>query len=620
MARGWTVSDLTATILNRSVPTVTMWNRLEGRPRTERFQRALQAEVRDALWLLTRQWQMGEFAGDDAASPITAKVQVDATRLRRFRAGQHPVEPFDDGMPLEARVEARPVTWTQSGRDMALDLRLVLGRQWLKMLAGLGVGDVTGAFAARYPLHDPDPADPADAPYAAHPEVLAAQRAVAGRRMDGWKLYLALLGDPPGHAWDGIPALDGLRAEVDALADRFVVWCQRLIYQPGATAWTPDRLEYQFAVSAPAVDDEHVFVAEQYHHGYLDWYSLDADTGAGALDPSHPASESGLPESVVQVLLPAPMTFEGMPHTRWWTFEDGRTNFGDVNPDTTDVGKLLLMEFALLAANDWFLVPFTVAAGSVAQVRGIAVTDVFGERTWVEAAGAGEEADWQRWAMFSPSARDDAHTAASTAVVLPPTAVVVGDGDPVEDVMLVRDEIANLVWAVERTVPLPTGTSKPGADAARETRELFEAELVRRLGAPPTPPPLAETAAGRYEVMSSVPEHWVPFLPVHVDGDNREVQLQRGAIPRLLAGDPEPRKIRPRTSLLRHGLEPAPHAAYFLHEEEVPRAGVQVTQRFERTRWRDGRVWLWLAARKQTGRGEGSSGLAFDLLVNGEQP
>lgn len=28
------------------------------------------------------------------------------------------------------------------------------------------------------------------------------------------------------------------------------------------------------------------------------------------------------------------------------------------------------------------------------------------------------------------------------------------------------------------------------------------------------------------------------------------------------------------------------------------------------------RVWLWLGARKQTGRGEGSSDLAFDILVN----
>ena len=34
-----------------------------------------------------------------------------------------------------------------------------------------------------------------------------------------------------------------------------------------------------------------------------------------------------------------------------------RTNFGDVKPDTTDLAKLLLIEFGLVYANDWFLDP-----------------------------------------------------------------------------------------------------------------------------------------------------------------------------------------------------------------------------------------------------------------------
>jgi hypothetical protein len=37
---------------------------------------------------------------------------------------------------------------------------------------------------------------------------------------------------------------------------------------------------------------------------------------------------------------------------------------------------------------------------------------------------------------------------------------------------------------------------------------------------------------------------------------------------------------------------------------------------FQRTRWRDGRACVWLGVRKQTGRGEGSSGLAFDRIEN----
>ena len=63
--------------------------------------------------------------------------------------------------------------------------------------------------------------------------------------------------------------------------------------------------------------------------------------------------------------------------------------------------------------------------------------------------------------------------------------------------------------------------------------------------------------------------------------------------------------------LLRHGL---PTEAYFIHEEEVPRAGIRVFQTYQRTRWQDVSVFTWLGVRKQTGRGEGSSGLAFDQI------
>ena len=69
-------------------------------------------------------------------------------------------------------------------------------------------------------------------------------------------------------------------------------------------------------------------------------------------------------------------------------------------------------------------------------------------------------------------------------------------------------------------------------------------------------------------------------------------------------------------SVQRDSLDELPKQAYFLREEEVPRAGVVVTESFQRTRWRDRHAWVWLGVRKQTGRGEGSSGLAFDRIVD----
>jgi hypothetical protein len=618
--------NLGAVLAERQVPTITMWNRLEGRPRTDNFDRALRAEVRDALWMLARQWQLGELHGDDAGSPVFAKVHSEATRLRRYRAGGDAgdageVEPFDDGLPLEAKVEARPITFTSDQAAFSLDLRLLLGRQWLKMLAPLG--DFSSEFTRAYPV---DP--PVGVAHRAHPEVWSAFAAVAGRRMDGAKLYLHLTTVAQGHAWDGIAALDPLRDEVDEVAARFVEWFRALVQQPAADdAWAPERLEYRFACSAPAGSArEEVLVAEEYFHGHLDWYSVDRDGQAASLGKA-PATEPGLPLLDTQTLLPAPVSFDGMPNTRWWAFEDGKTNFGDIRPDTTDLAKLLLIEFGLVYANDWFLVPRVLPAGSLARVRGLAVTNVFGERTWVEAAGSGADDDWQRWAMFLVNVREaDADVergdeAADTALVLLPTTMTVQEGRPLEEVRLIRDEVANMVWGIETSVPLPTGQSKPGREAARERRAFLQEELARRLaaapaGSAPAALPLAEGAAVRYQAMSTVPEEWIPFVPVHVADDVRQVQLQRAAMPRFLDGDPDdPEKVRPRTSLLRPGLDTSPKAPYLVHEEEVPRAGAWLTQAFQRTRWRDGRTYVWLGARKRTGRGEGSSGLAFDRLL-----
>ena len=139
--------------------------------------------------------------------------------------------------------------------------------------------------------------------------------------------------------------------------------------------------------------------------------------------------------------------------------------------------------------------------------------------------------------------------------------------------------------------------------------------LVHLLGALAQAGPLAVAQA--HEVMNTVPENWIPFIPVHVENSNREIQLQRAAMPRILEGDPDrPEKVRPRTMLLRKGLDRTPAKSYFLHEEEVLGAGVRVTQAFQRARWRNGQVFVWLGVRKQTGRGEGHSGLVFDRIVD----
>jgi hypothetical protein len=99
-------------------------------------------------------------------------------------------------------------------------------------------------------------------------------------------------------------------------------------------SWAESYLEYQFACSAPADADRQgqtVLVAEQYHHGQLDWYSFQHDPTL--LLPDKPDAEvpaSGLKTEDPMAFIPNPVEFPGMPNLRWWEFEDRKTDFGGI--------------------------------------------------------------------------------------------------------------------------------------------------------------------------------------------------------------------------------------------------------------------------------------------------
>ncbi len=118
----------------------------------------------------------------------------------------------------------------------------------------------------------------------------------------------------------------------------------------------------------------------------------------------------------------------------------------------------------------------------------------------------------------------------------------------------------------------------------------------------------------RYVAGTTVPENWIPFLPTHLPGSDSQIRLQRGRMARVVPLAPS-EKVEPRGSILRHGLDQDEQQAYFIHEEEVPRAGSKVSRAFQRTRWFDGRVYTWLGRQKRTGRGEAESGLRFDQIA-----
>jgi hypothetical protein len=331
---------------------ITLWNRLEGRPRKEDFDRSLRAEVRDPLWMLTRQWQFGEFKGEDAGSAVKARVQLNTSRIDRYAVkSENPdatggeqfknAVPYDQRLPLEIEVEREPLLDVGPEPNTSdLALRSQMGRHWLRLLKQAGLGDIKNAVVEEFGFEDISERTVSDkkeklelAHLQSDPLAWQALRAVKGRFPDGRKLLRAMEnGD-----FDSWVDSSGLSQVLKDLGKDFLSWFHRLYSQPQTDiedAWAPSYLEYQFAVSAP--EDESgekraMLVAEQYYHGNLDWFAFDINEQGRLQDlPNGQFPENSFEVRPPVAFLPSQIEFNGMPNVRWWEFEDRRTDFGSI--------------------------------------------------------------------------------------------------------------------------------------------------------------------------------------------------------------------------------------------------------------------------------------------------
>lgn len=281
-----------------------------------------------------------------------------------------------------------------------------------------------------------------------------------------------------------------------------------------------------------------------------------------------------------------------MPAARFWEFEDAQVDFGAVDAGPTDLLRMLLVEFALAYGNDWFVIPIELDVGALYQTRSLVIADTFGVRTLIK-PGSELGLPHSLWRMFqlSYTRSSGIGTPASNEFFLPPVLINSLGSAPVEEVLFLRDEMANMAWAVERLVESATGAPL----------NRFEAYVAQQRRADPAAPPAAAGAL-RYRLSTEVPDYWVPLLPARV---GQGLRLRRGAV---LSTDGTTAAVSALGRILEAGQ------ALDLFEEEVPREGVRVTRGYQFTRWFDGSSLLWVRRDKNVGSGEGSSGLRFDSL------
>jgi hypothetical protein len=548
------------------------------------MERSLQAQVRDPVWMLARQWQVGEFLGADAGSPVQANLAGQLQTLTTYCPGSDSTAtiPLDQKLPLEVHVERENV-------ELKLRGSVQLGFYFESLVVQnliANANTVIAAFRQSFPIAATPP-DPTYAPV----DAARFRSLVAGRATDGEALYASAAavaaGQSPTTPLPSAANDPGMPGVISA----FLAYRASLFSEPpaGDSPWQSEELDYDFSVGSLTAAENLSLNSPAFPGGRLDWYSFSmANASANAVATANPAQVTPFTFN----FFPNRVTFRGVHDPRWWTFEDSVTDFGQLDAQQVDLAKLLVMEFALVYGSDWFSVPIPSPIGNLCSITTLVVTDTFGFRTLIRPAedttvNPGESP----WSMFKLSGEG----ARSNFIMLAPTLGLVQDASDLEEVMFLRDNMAAMAWAVEHQLP-------GDLDSAVNAQEAY----LQRLAVNPAALPPQATAGGPqiyYTLEQPVPDNWIPLVPVQTPSGalylrrgTMEIPTQQGLL-----------YVVPRALILQPG-EP-----FFLADRALPPTGILVDRYFRRTRSVDGSTYVWLARKSGPGRGPGWSGLRFDL-------
>lgn len=565
---------------------ITTWSRLEPNVRGASQQETLKARIYDPLWLLARQWQLGELQGDDNGTPVSARLRAECAELTRYlpkNSAAKPVKFDPKKVPLETFVE-REAVHPQPGTLVRLRVIVEAGQHFLRLMARAPYGTkYHQGFLAAFPLPTRSEALAADVD-------TEAQRFLAvmsGRVPDGVMLYGKLKNTP----LPTTPVIDLPDAGAFATTkDAFIRWYEALFSEPTgqAEAWSPQRMEYGFSVEAPTSPPR--VLTSDYYDGELDWYDFNVKMGE-TLGANEDRASGVNPLPITRTTIPAPATYRGMPASRWWEFEDASVDFGAVEADPDDLARMLLVDFAITYGNDWFVIPVDVPVGSICRIHSLVITDTFGVRTLIPSIDRSTHPASSHWRMFKNSGNADT----PTNLFLAPTLKRTMESQPLDDVLFLRDEMANLAWGVERIAEGASGRPLNRRDD----------ELARRTRNQPSTSEPSSDGALTWRLSTEVPGYWIPLIPVQIQGNQHAIRLRRGTVLR------QDGSLKPQPAISQI-LKPSA-GPLDIFEEEIPREGARVTRSFQYARWFNGSPLLWIGRRKTVGRGEGSSGLRFDV-------
>lgn len=611
------------------------WIRLEPDSRSSDCSKGVQASLHDPQWLLSRQWALGEFEGEDASSIIYVKIGEKHDTIKKVILGNEQKN-YDPEIPLEVYVEqtSLEIANTDQSGNFTLDMekRMKLGLQfkndfYKKITQFPDVNDLKNLY--RF-LAGPDgfAFELNDAQKSFEPNITKEFVSILRNRViDIYKLF-----NKEDITTEIIEKLK-IFYEVDELDDNqthilnvveesvnnVLGWWKgnddnEPFFEeptPEITTWDPRKLEYDFQLQFGNDDKKLICNANDYKEDRLNWYSFTI----GESDQDYE-----LPETTEKPIVIAAkhLKIPGQPEKRFFNFEDSRVNFALIEPKITNLATLLLMQFSFIHSADWYMIPFPMNIGTLSSIKTFTAVDTFGDEIEIKPAGYTQdeiellesEQGWDSWNAFMLSKSYQANKKSNTQYFfLPP---VIADYDLAvshEEVKFLRDETANLTWAVEKKYRTLYGEPINGYDHYfYRLNSIIQTQLNDEIE------PLIQKEALKYTFMTTIPWNWIPFIPVHASelGENhnnnyKQIVYRRAALLNPLLEDPQP--IKPNSRLLNE----VP-IRYYIDESIIPRTGIIYSEQFQRTVWYNGKEFLWIGRKKRIGSGEGSSGLKFDTI------
>jgi hypothetical protein len=278
----------------------------------------------------------------------------------------------------------------------------------------------------------------------------------------------------------------------------------------------------------------------------------------------------------------------------------------------------MLLEFSFIYSNDWFVFPLQHTVGDIRELKKLEVIDSFGITSSAEPVIDKNE-NKQGWEVFTLSAPAGEYSD-GRIFYLPNTLYSALQSEAYESVSFLRDEMANLVWAIEKKY------QKDGEVINRNDEVLDRDDMDKSaeesisplywdsinqtmvdLSGFPDENQLGSdflSPIASYSPKKFPPAHWIPYQPKQTDEVAGAYNLRRS-------------RTMENTKLPQYKGRILSESKC-IYEEEITRTGIEINRYYQLALDSNGAVHCWRSRDKKVDTKRALSGMRFDSIDNND--